>query len=59
MKFWIVGSVIGLAIAWPAARSDDSKSKDQIWEGLLKVRPGVELRLIVRVMDQGGGDRPR
>jgi uncharacterized protein len=56
MRFWIVASVIGLAMAWPVGRSDDSKSKDQFWEGLLKVRPGVELRLIVRLTDQGGGE---
>ena len=56
MRFLIVGAVLGLATAWPAARADDSASKEQIWEGTLSVRPGVDLRLIVRVTNQGAGD---
>ena len=56
MRFLIVGAVLGLALPWPAARADDSASKEQIWEGTLSVRPGVDLRLIVRVTNQGAGD---
>jgi uncharacterized protein len=56
MRFLIVGAVLGLATAWPAARADDSASKEQIWEGTLSVRPGVDLRLIVRVTNQGAGE---
>ena len=36
--------------------ADEARSKERIWEGTLKVRPGVELRLIVRVTNQGGGE---
>ena len=56
MRFLIVGAVLGLALAWPAARSDDSASKEHIWEGTLGIRPGVDLRLIVRMTDQGAGE---
>ena len=48
--------LLGLALGWPVARADDSPHKEQIWEGLLKVRPGVELRLIVPALDKGGDE---
>jgi uncharacterized protein len=56
MRFLIVGAVLGLATAWPAVRADDSASEEQIWEGTLSVRAGVDLRLIVRVTNQGAGE---
>ena len=41
MKVLMKGLMIGLALGWPVARADDTKSKEQFWEGVLKVRPGV------------------
>ena len=56
MRVLVTALLMGLAPGWTGARADDSKTKEQIWEGVLKVRPGVELRLIVRLTDQGGGE---
>ncbi len=56
MRVLITALLIGLALGRPQVRADDSKTKEQFWEGALKVRPGVELRLIVRVTGQREGD---
>ena len=48
--------VLGLALGWPAVRAELPEGKEQIWEGTLKLRPGVELRLVIRLKEQGVGD---
>ncbi len=56
MKISMTALMIGLALGWPVERADDTTRKEQIWEGILKVSPGVELRLTVRVTNQGKGE---
>ena len=55
MRILVTALLIGLALGYTKAQADDSKTREQIWEGVLKVRPGVELCLIVRLKDQLGG----
>ena len=52
-----VAVVASLILASPAARADDPKpkAKEQVWEGTLKVRPGITLRLVVHVSVSDGG----
>ena len=40
----------GIMLSGPFVRGDESqpKGKEQIWEGKLMVRPGFEIRLVVR-----------
>jgi pimeloyl-ACP methyl ester carboxylesterase len=54
----IVVASMGFLLLGEIARGDDSrtKGKEQIWEGTLKVRAGLELRLVVRVQPGGGGE---
>jgi pimeloyl-ACP methyl ester carboxylesterase len=52
----VVAMVIGLALAGSAGRAQESKGKEQVWEGTLKLRPGVELRLVVRATMRDGGE---
>ena len=44
--------VFAVMLLGSLARADDANGKEQIWEGIIKVREGVELRLVVR-----GGER--
>jgi pimeloyl-ACP methyl ester carboxylesterase len=47
---------IGLAFWGSGARADEPKANEQIWEGTLKVRPGVELRLVFRATQRTGSE---
>ena len=51
-----VAMVLVLVHSSRAARAEDprSKGKEQVWEGTMKVSPGVELRLVVHVSEQEG-----
>jgi len=63
----VIGVILGSAVGLRAGRADDAKSatkanptsdaanKAQHWEGSLKVRPGIELRVVLHVRgdDQG------
>jgi hypothetical protein len=39
-------SVIGLAISGSSVGADEPEGKEQIWAGVVKVSPGVDLRLV-------------
>jgi uncharacterized protein len=56
MRVLTTAALIGLALGWPVARAEDSETQEQYWEGVLKVQPGVEPRLIIRVTGQSGGE---
>ena len=56
MKKSMTALLLALALGSPVARAEDAASKEQIWEGLLKVGPGVELRLVVHALEKGGGE---
>ena len=47
---------VGVVVAGVHAHADDSgtKGQEQIWEGTLKVRPGVELRLVIHAQVKDG-----
>ena len=52
----IMAASVGVVVAGVHARADDSgtKGQEQIWEGTLKVRPGVELRLVIHAQVKDG-----
>jgi uncharacterized protein len=54
----IVVATVGVALAGGHADADDSppKGNEQIWEGTLKVRPGIELRLVIHAKLNDGGE---
>jgi len=55
-KASLVVLVLGLALVSRAVQADEPAGKEQFWEGTLKVRPGVELRLVVRVTERNAGE---
>ena len=46
----VVAVSLGVVVSGPLLRADDAHAggKEQLWEGKLKVRPGFEIRLVVR-----------
>ena len=46
------------SLSGPFVRVDDSqtKGKDEFWEGKLLVRPGFEIRLVVRAWVKNGAE---
>ncbi len=44
----LAAMVFAVMLLGSLARADDANGKEQIWEGKIKVREGVELRLVVR-----------
>ncbi len=57
---WMTGTVAiaALALFCQLVRADDSKAKDkeQVWEGTLKVAPGIELRLVIHATLRDGAE---
>ena len=54
----VVAMSVGFVLSGSLVRGDDAqpKGKEQIWEGKLKVRPGFEIRLVVRAtVNDGAG----
>ena len=53
-----VAMVLILVLSGSALRADDPKpkGKEQVWEGTMKVRPGLELRLVVHVSEREGAE---
>ncbi len=51
-------AIAGLALFCQPVRADDSqtKGKEQIWEGTLKVAPGIELRLVIHATVRDGAE---
>jgi pimeloyl-ACP methyl ester carboxylesterase len=52
----VAALVIGLAFSGLSMRAAEPEGTEQIWEGILKVRPGVELRLVFRASKRAGGE---
>ena len=54
----VVVAIAGLALSGQPVRADDSqtKGKEQIWEGTLKVAPGIELRLVIHATVRDGAE---
>jgi len=54
----MLGLILGLIAASTGGWADEPKvkGKEQFWEGTLKVRPGVELRLLVRATESEKGE---
>jgi uncharacterized protein len=50
-----VASLVVFDVIGAAAKAQQPKASEQIWEGTLKVRSGVEMRLIVRAMPRADG----
>ncbi len=46
--------VMGLLLVAPAGRAAEPNGKESVWEGMLKVRPGVELHLLVHLASADG-----
>jgi uncharacterized protein len=55
-QFVVAG--MGLLLSGEFVRGDDTQPKgnEQIWEGTLKVRPGVELHLVIHAQFGGGAE---
>ncbi len=53
-----VSVVLSLLLSASAARAEDPKpkAKEQVWEGTMKVGPGLELRLVLHVLEQSGSE---
>jgi uncharacterized protein len=54
----VVAMSLTVVLSGPLVRGDDSqpKGKEQFWEGKLKVRPGFEIRLVVRARVNEGAE---
>lgn len=52
---WAAVSVIGFVSACDGARAEEPQAKEQIWEGKLLVRAGVDMRLVVRAIPRTDG----
>jgi len=60
LSLWLtaVAVVLSSILSGSAARAEDPKPKpkEQVWEGTMKVRPGLELRLVVHVSEHEGAE---
>ncbi len=58
LRLTAVAVVLSSILSGSAARAEDPKPKpkEQVWEGTMKVRPGLELRLVVHVSEQNGAE---
>ena len=56
LRLTVVAVVLTFMLSGSAVRAEDPKpkGKEQVWEGTLKVAPGVELRLVIRASVSDG-----